>query len=398
MSSRHLFRGASALALFALIGNEGYSQGSQEPSQAAQGGQITVSDSPQSITGQNVHIGQVIYQEARRDPITRRFVSTLHGFVRVTGDQLRLARDTPSYMFALDDVSRGNPSNEPGEMYSIVAGHFDAEEFNDRVAVCGIQSGVSAIGYVMTASRDDPATGRVRMRAITREDASILEQICRGLGRPLSSLRGMSAGLSQRRGQATIFDYLSRYSGSVAIVLMPSMMNGQDLEVGLTRYYWASALAARYGRLPSPEAAITPEIFDQLENFATGEWVEATIPIPTAFANPSEYPPQARSEFGARIDRLDADWTKYLAQAMVTIRNERHPVLSGGRIARFAPRFGISQVGTTDFWRAANDMRTIFEQANCIAQHFLSDSEYLPPGETSYISQCPLEEIRIPAS
>jgi len=68
-----------------------------------------------------------------------------------------------------------------------------------------------------------------------------------------------------------------------------------------------------------------------------------------------------------------------------------------GRLARVLPRFKPADIGSVAFWRAANDISTVMDQANCLAQQFLVDREYVPPEDVSFLERCALSDIRMPA-
>lgn len=412
MSMRRRSRMALTIALFCVASSVAVGQPSP-PQRPPQGGDVNVTNSPNSISGGNVSIGTinantVIYQEARRDPRTREFVGTLrrftgqfvamlHGFNQMMGNGLREGQDTPYYMFALDDPAMRQGPDQTGVIYFVMVGDINDETAAFPVHDCEGQRDVSVMGWVMTATLETSG-GRARARALSGRDEAFLDRICEGLGRPVSSLLATADRDRSRGGDSTVMDYLSRYSGFFGLMLMPSHMRGQEIEEGLTRYYWAGAMAMRYNRVPrGAELMARPEVFDQMQSFQRGEWMDFQIPVATGLTNPTSYPPQARQEFGALIDRLDSDWVEYLARSAVTIQNRQHQVIENGRPARFVPRFTLAQVGSTAFWRAANDLRETYGQTHCIAQQFLVDREYVAPEDMPYNSQCALNEIRLPA-
>lgn len=347
---------------------------------------ITVSNSPGAVTGNNNRVN--IYQEARRDPVTQQFVATLQRYTRLAAQMLQPNPEVPVYMFSIEDNSSRSGAGETGIMFQIIVGDVDEEASGVPVRECGDDFGLYGFQVSVTRGGD---TGRMRMKTLVGDNAGLLDQLCRSLRRPLSTLGDRSATSA---GGVTLYDYFSRGNAAFGVVLMPSRMMGPEAEESVTRGFWNAAFALRYNRTPQRNF-MTPEFFGQLDRLQSGEWIDAALPIPPGFANPVNYPPQARQEFGARIDRLDADWVNYLGRSAVTLRNRQHPIWEGDHPRRFVPRFSLQDVGSTEFWRAAEDLRDIMEQTNCIAQHFLVDRQYLPPDESVAAGQCPLGEVRL---
>lgn len=127
-----------------------------------------------------------------------------------------------------------------------------------------------------------------------------------------------------------------------------------------------------------------------------GEGVTGRYPGLAMAPGSSLYLPEARREFGDRLDRLDADWANYLKTAKVTIQNEPRPIMANGKLARVLPRYRPDEVGSAAFWRGATDLVAIIQQAHCLAQQFLVDREYIAPEDAPFIERCALSDIRLP--
>jgi hypothetical protein len=309
-------------------------------------------------------------------------------------EALQASRGQPTYAFVLKNPKLGAEQASDTPVYIFSA--FDAEaldELGERVDECELDDYTSVLGFVVSASREG-REGSSRTRLMTRDDGPLLQQICRGLRQPLASAMG---GNQQEDDDITVFDFLSRFTDQIRITLLPGRMMDQDLEAGLIGHYWVGVLQTRYARLPGIDLESDPAAYQQFLKILKGGTAEFRFPLSEAFTTSSTFPPQARDEFGGRVDRLAADWTVYLARAAVTLRGERHPVLQNGRFATILPRFSVAEVGSPQFWRAANDMRMLAEQLHCMTDHFLSERGYVAPEEARGSGQCGLDEIRLPA-
>jgi hypothetical protein len=371
-----------------------------------QGTDITVTNSPNSVAAGTINevntdqlnaaqmnIGQMhVYQMARRDPVTQEFVASLLGYNRRMSQTLQQSRGFSNYSFVLDDSAFSRFATASGNaLYYIIAMDVE-EELGPRIDRCEFDSGLTVVGMVGSGSRAD-TTGRLRMRLLTRDDGPLLQNICRGLRLRLSALR--PAGSRGPESDLTVLDYLLGDHQGLGIVLWPGRFSGETIETSLIRDYWMAALQLRYSRMP--ELSSDPGFVDQAQGAGEGEWIDLEVPLPPGFDNVHAYPARAREEFGARVDRLDADWMAYLARSAMTIRNQRIALFHDGHLAQVLPRFLPSQVGSPAFWLAARDMRTLTEQMDCIAQHFLSERQYVSPEESPYMGECAIDEIRLPA-
>lgn len=370
---------AVALYLMASPALGAQAENTEQPS-------VTVSNSPGAVTGNNNQVN--IYQEARDDPVTRQFVTTLRRYTNTMATKLQPNPEIPVYMFSTDSHGEDRSVASTGNIYWIIVGDLDEEEDGWPVQDCGDDFGL--YGFVFSATLQSNSS-RTRMRILAGQERLLLDQICRGLRMPLSTLVG---GEPDHLSNSTqIFHFLARGNVAFAVMLMPSRSLGQEAEESLTRSFWPSAFALRYNRTPRPDS-MTPEGFAQLERFQTGQWTDIEMPVPPGYANPTSYSSQARREFGDRLDRLDADWIAYLRSSSVTVQNKQRPVWDGEQPARFVTRFTLREVGTPEFWRSANDLRDTMDQMNCIAQQFLVDLQYVPPDESTLAGRCPLGEIR----
>lgn len=395
ISRRKSWRLITTLALFVGFSSQGAAQPA-EPTSPPQEVPITVTNSPgantQAIFNDN---RTIIYQQARRDPLTQQLVATMLAYNRARSIGLVQFQDMPVHLYGLRDPANRPSARDTGSIYIIVAGRFDAETLGvtDRVARCTVGDGILAVGGILQSSTQG-STARVSGRLMTRDNDALLRQFCEGLRRPVSSL--MAGGAS--RNAMTVFDFMSGEHGFVAAVLIPDQFLGEDLEEGAIRNYWVPGLVSRYVRAPRGDRAFGLALLNQLERLMDGGTAEIPLQLPFNFVGPNSYPRQARTEFGPRIDRLSRDWDAYLSRAAMTFRNERQPLMVGGRWNRRVPRFTLAQVGSREFWLAANDLRAFEDQLNCIGSQFLVDKEYVAPDGYVAPVPCALDEIRLPAS
>ena len=355
-----------------------------------QGSDINVTDSPGAVTAQNLNVQQmIIYQEARRDPVTRQFVTTLRQYVQTMMNQPTQTQGVSTYLFALD-VGPSRP-DEVSNIYTLVAAEDANEMFGSGAISCEVDRDVSVTGYVMRGSFDRGSlTGQ--MRLLSHEDEPLLQRICRGLRMPVSALLGTAQGASDG-DSPTVYEYLKGTNNAVAFALIPAEMRGMGLEDSFFRHYWSTALVLRYHHVPN---ALTPEMVNQMNAFERGATMTGHYPWSGGIVTSLSSIPEARREFGARLDRLDSDWAEYLGTAMVTIRDQPRPLMANGRFAHVLPRFRPDEVGSIEFWRAANDLMTAMEQTNCIARQFLVDREYVAPEDAPFMEGCALADIRTP--
>jgi hypothetical protein len=358
--------------------------GAQQP-----GTRIEVTDSPGSVNAGTLNVRtMIIYQAARVDPATRQFVTTLRRFVQTMVDQTAPPPGGHSvYFFALDGGTRG-PS-DAGTIYNIVAGIGASGLYGPNAASCEVANGVTVAGYLMRRSADMSET-RIETQILTREHMPLLQRICQGLRMPVASLAEGGGRGSEPRGPS-VFDYLRRNSNGVGITLIPADTAFGSLEESWFQHYWVEPLFLRYRRGPN---SISPGVFSQLPRLERGEGVTGSYPGLAMAPGASLYLPDARREFGERLNRLDTDWTNYLRTTIVTLRSQSHPVLVNGRVGRILPRFRPDEVGSVEFWRSADDVLTALHQAHCVAQQFLVDREYVAPEDAPYIQGCALSDIR----
>ena len=123
----------------------------------------------------------------------------------------------------------------------------------------------------------------------------------------------------------------------------------------MARYYWASALAMRYSRVPGiNEATDDPDTYAELPGLRTGGTATVQAPMVGRYythEGVEAYPVEADREFGARIAELDSSWLKYLSSAAITSGASRRPVAT--------PTTGFSPMGhraCTPAFLASDDM------------------------------------------
>jgi hypothetical protein len=356
----------------------------------SQGSDISVTDSPGAVTAQNLNVQQmIIYQEARRDPVTRQFVIALRQHVHTMMNQGSQAEGASVYYFALD-TGPSRP-NEVSNIYTLVAREDANEMFGSGAVSCEIDQDVSVTGYVTRASFEHGSV-TTQVHLLSHDDEPLLQRVCRGLRMRVSALLGPARGGSED-DSPTVYEYLKGTNNAVVLLLFPAETRGISLEESFFQYYWTKPLAFRYHHLPN---GLTPEVFNQVNAFQRGETLTGHYAWSGGLVTSLSSIPEARREFGSRLDRLDSDWADYLRTAMVTIRDQPHPLMANGRFAHVLPRFRPEEVGSTEFWRAANDLTTAMDQGNCIAQQFLVDREYVAPEDAPFMERCALADIRSP--
>jgi hypothetical protein len=392
IGGRRSWRLITTLALLAGFISPAASQPAQ-PSPPREGA-VAVTNSPGANTQATFNDNRtIIYEQARRDALTQQLVATMLAYSRTRSTALVPLQEMPVHLYGLrDPASRPSPRNT-GAIYVLVAGRFAADDLGvtDRVARCTVGEGILAMGGVLRSTTHG-STAQVSGRLMTRDDDALLRQFCEGLRRPVSSLMAVGAGANAM----TVFDFMSGRYGFVAAVLLPDQFLGQDLEEGAIRNYWVPGLISRYVRVPRSDRNFGLALLSQLDGLRDGGTAEIPFQLPFNFAGPTAYPRQAQTEFGPRIDRLSRDWDAYLARAAMTFRNERQPLMTGGRWNRRVPRFTMAQVGSREFWLAANDLHDFEDQLNCIGSQFLVDKEYVAPDGYAAPVLCALDEIRLP--
>ncbi len=392
------YRGVAAL--LALGCSAGALAGVQdaEPSPSSIGS-ISSTGQRGGITGYIV--GPVTYNEAPpTDTQTRQLASALNTFRTNFMTELRRTLSVSAYVYFTDIQRYGSEPRDADAIYTIYSSDDpdpDYEpvcEVNERVTLGGMAAyvprNVSAVRNTQTAN--------VSVRMLTRADRSLLQPLCDGLGRPLSWLqRGNDS--RARNGQRTVYDYLSRDSGVLVLMLMPGRAQGQEISTDFARYFWAAALIGRYHRIPSgEEVTADPAVYEQMASIDDGQSVNVAFSLPNRFRPGSSgvdvYPPDARREFGTRIDSLDADWVRYLASAAVTIRGRQIPLMNGNRPAAVLPVFSLNEIGTPAFWLASSDAARTYEMVACIGGRFLSD-RYQVDASQADMGRCAMAETTL---
>jgi hypothetical protein len=381
----------AALVLLLIVGSRADSQ-APPGNTPAQGGDVTVRDSPNSIIGQRVNIDvlnadTVIFQAAQRDLLTQQFVATLQEYQRSNSEALRKLHDSSTHVAIYDSPDPSRPT-----FYTFLAGTGVRDDSSSGAEVCEVQPGIRVWGLVSDGSRE-AGTSQIKLRVMSRAEKSLLHAICRGLGSPLSMLSEAADG--DRVGGATIYDFLSRDSGSLTLLLYPAQILENDLELGASRRYWAPALVSRYYRT-GVDINQDPALFNQYRGFQQGGSMTVRGELPAA-ADSGGFPKPAIDEFGLHLVRLDRDWMSYLERSIVTIRGRQLPLIRDGQPARVVPRFPLAQVQSRAFWQSVLDWRALSEQMNCIAGQFLADRQYVPPGEIVNFGRCALAEVRRPS-
>jgi hypothetical protein len=324
------------------------------------------------------YIGQVNYLQAPvSDPQTRQLAGILeaHQLERMRGDLT--VSGSPSYTLLIQ-----NPESDVLSRRMADEAYFlfiQRQPLGPLRTICPTSSGIWVGGIALNIAPTGPEDG-LRVRELDALDANLFQPLCHGLTRTLGSLPP-SSWIRQRdaRENSTIFDALAGPGGTFSLELMPAIVRGRAMESLRIRYFWADALAKRYYRDPSvadrenenlalaePDAASLEEIrsgIAWIPNLPSGEGLGA-------------YPTEARMEFGDLIGRLDAQWLAFLTQSGLTIQGQRRPLMIGNRMARLLPRFSRLELGSSEFWLAAMDVRRSYEMADCIAGRFLMHHGY----------------------
>jgi hypothetical protein len=344
---------------------------------------ITVSNSPGATTTTNF-----IYQEARRDRKTQQLVAALRNSSATFSVGSQLWQVFPTYLYALNDPQDG--ASDTGATFSIVvAGALDLDglDLGTKADRCNIGAKLDAIGFLGEAVTEG-SVARTHLRVMTRDDGPLLRQICEGL----------RSSSGRATANETVYAHLSQGTGVVIIGLFPERLVGSDLEADMIGNFWTGALLSRYVRTPAPDPKAMLALLNQMDGAFEGSAFDLPLQLPFTYRNPSSYPTEARHEFGARIDRLESDWKSYLAEAAMTLRSERRAVVTKAGWARLVPRFTRSQIGSRDFWLAANDLSLFYDQLGCLGKDFLVDRGYVSPDDITTPNTCALNEIRLPSN
>lgn len=376
-----------------------FSAYAQRPSPQAPG---SVSSTGQSGGVTAWYIGEVHYNdEPRTDPQTQQLASALNTFRTDFMANVRQPAGGAGYVYLADIPRFGPQPRDTSALYMIFASD-DPDE--DSEAVCRVNERVSLHGLAGYFPSNLEAwqrggTATIPMRLLTRADRPLLQRLCDSLGRPVSWLRGRSSSQSSN-SQATVYDFVTRDTGILVLMLMPGRMQGQNMSTGFGRYFWAGALVGRYNRVPSNQELMTdPANYEQASAMQNGQLGNFAIALPAGMVRPGStgveaYPPDARREFGDRLAHLDTEWERYIAGASVTIRGRERPLMNGNSPADMLPVFSLEEIGTPAFWLASTDFARMSEMVGCIGGRFLSERYRVDTSGTD-MGRCATSEIRM---
>lgn len=349
-------------------------------------GSVTSTGQSGGITAYS--IGQVtIYEDPKPDRKTKQLGAAMNRFRNLAMQQATATVDAPVYMFDADIFGSTSPK---GGLYQLFV-----EEDPDLETVCEVKPGLS-LGGTVTHASGNKSKVEAETRQLTANDRTLLEPICRGLARPLSSLRTRQRPSRAESEELTIYDFLARQNDMVIMMIFPVERQGRAIDLDLARYYWAGVLTLRYMPLPTDaDLQSDPDAFAEMSDMETGGSLHFSKQLPSGLASGeglNAYPAQARREFGERIAKLDSEWLKYLSHATLTIRGEPRPLMRGGQPASFLRKFSAAEIGTPAFWLAANDRARAMELIGCIAGRFMDDAGYGDWDDQPHAERCSREE------
>jgi hypothetical protein len=396
-----------SLAQLALLGAASLCVGSPAVSQSREpppGGTVSSTNQHGGITA--YWIGQVTYEQVSApDPQDRQFAGILEAHQTNSMGMTNVISQAPVYTFLItanepDSAAprssgvRPSRSGAADELYMLFVDD-DADGDDSYLCEAGDDGYVTGVALRMP-SRLGETTSSTRL--LTRADLPLVQRICDGLGLPLSSIERGRALARDGSDTLTIFDFLSRGSGRLIILLYPARIAGQEAETFFARYYWSAAFTLRYNRIPTREDLLSdPTTFRALSNAESGEPISLSLPLSLPDGEGLDaYVREARQEFGDRIGRLDAQWLAYLVRSGLTVQGRQRPLMTGSRTTRILPRFSRPEIGTPEFWRAASEITLANQMINCIAGRFLDDGGYRTRPNPDETGRCVRQQTVLP--
>lgn len=384
MKQRVAVVGRIIAAITALALSSGAGAIRPDQSESAPSHSVTSHQQSGGITAYS--IGQVTVTAPQQDPRRLQLAALLNQSHSRSSAQTTQLLAAPVYSFLLSNGVLTS-TRQRAETIIIIA---DDDEYGDMPSACAAGDGVRVYGFRSTGINND---GEMQISAtlLGDSDRNITDPICRGLAQPLSAIGGPDQAGTSQRDITTIFDYLSRGTGILTIMLMPEQRFGRAAEDDIFRYYWTMPIAARYFRLPDgAELQQDPAIYGQIAAIGAGRGGSLQFGVPWHAMGDgiAAYPGAATREFGDRILRLDQEWLEFLQASTVTVNTRQTPVVAGHSTTSFLPRFSRGEIGTPRFWRAAHEVTKAAEIANCIAGRFLDAQEYRLSEQQSEHGRC----------
>lgn len=248
---------------------------------------------------------------------------------------------------------------------------------------CKAEGGIFVAGIAYGADLKPHELGLLHLKVgALSEGNRLLQAVCGVIGKQ-STLPGTLAESESN------FAQIANENGSfAALIFEPGIFGGLPFEEANVGQFWFGFDKGLPGTPGDSQRRIGREQMMRVgKELSSQRSADVEIDV-TDMPGRKDFSDDARKIYGKRLDNLQSDWLNYVSSASVRTGGQRHAVTSSGHVSMILPRFQLSDLDSTRFWRRLDETALYSQSILCLAAAFAVNKGYSEPGELPFSRQC----------